>query len=77
MNSEAVSTIGILESFHNEQLQNTGVVIEKGTSIYIPIHYDPQYFPDPYKFDSERFSEENKRNIPSCVYYPFEEGPHE
>nr|NP_001352309.1 cytochrome P450 6k1-like [Cyphomyrmex costatus] len=55
------------------------LVIEKGTPIYIPmlgLHYDPEYFPNPEKFDPERFSEENKCNMPSCIYFPFGDGPH-
>lgn len=55
------------------------LVIEKNTPIYISMlgmHYDPEYFPDPDKFDPERFNEENKRNILSGTYFPFGEGPH-
>ncbi|XP_011175846.1 cytochrome P450 6k1 [Solenopsis invicta] len=55
------------------------LVIEKGTPIYISmlgLHYDPEYFPNPNKFDPERFNEENKRSRPACVYFPFGEGPH-
>lgn len=55
------------------------LVIEKGTPVYISmlgLHYDPEYFPNPSKFDPERFNEENKRNRPPCVYFPFGEGPH-
>jgi len=55
------------------------LVIEKGTPVYISmlgLHYDPAYFPNPNKFDPERFNEENKRNRPPCVYFPFGEGPH-
>lgn len=40
------------------------------------MHYNPDYFPDPESFDPERFTEENKRDRPSCVYLPFGEGPH-
>lgn len=61
------------------KVPDSDMVIKKGTPVYIPMlgfHYDPQYFPNPYEFDPERFSEENKRNIPSCVYFPFGEGPH-
>ncbi|XP_015600259.1 cytochrome P450 6k1 [Cephus cinctus] len=61
------------------KLPGTDLIVEKGTPVYIPLqglHYDPQYFPDPEKFDPERFSEENKKNIPPCVYMPFGEGPH-
>jgi len=61
------------------QIPNFNLVLEKDTPIYIPmlaLHYDPEYFPNPEKFDPERFNEDNKRNIPSCVYFPFGDGPH-
>jgi len=60
------------------KVPNSDFIIEKDTPIYISmsgIHYDPEYYPDPYKFDPERFTEENKRNRPPCVYFPFGEGP--
>ncbi|XP_053683474.1 cytochrome P450 9e2-like [Sabethes cyaneus] len=53
-------------------------VIDKGTSILIPIHAlhrDARYFPDPEKFDPERFSEANKANINLGAYIPFGTGP--
>ncbi|KAF5275809.1 hypothetical protein FQA39_LY06669 [Lamprigera yunnana] len=56
----------------------TGLVIEKGTPVIISqlgLHLDPKYFPDPQKYDPERFSEENKHKIPNYVYLPFGDGP--
>ncbi|KAJ8728454.1 hypothetical protein PYW08_016839 [Mythimna loreyi] len=53
-------------------------IIRKGTPIMIPIfgfHRDPQYYPNPTKFDPERFSEENKHKIPMFAYMPFGVGP--
>lgn len=56
----------------------TPVLIEVGTAIIIPtyaLHHDPEYFPDPEKFDPERFSDENKQNIKPYAYQPFGIGP--
>ncbi|EFA09142.1 cytochrome P450 9D4 [Tribolium castaneum] len=52
--------------------------IEKGVTIIIPfygIHRDPEYFPNPDKFDPERFSDENKAKIVPGTYMPFGVGP--
>ncbi|CAB3239050.1 unnamed protein product [Arctia plantaginis] len=53
-------------------------IIRKGSGVQIPVfafHRDPQYFPNPDKFDPERFSEENKHNIHPLKYMPFGIGP--
>lgn len=52
--------------------------IEKDDLVWIPIysvHRDPNYFPDPNRFDPERFSDENKNNIKQFSYLPFGIGP--
>jgi cytochrome P450 family 6 len=57
---------------------NGTVMLPKGTAVYIPIfalHYDPQYYSEPGKFDPERFNEEDKQNRPNYAYLPFGEGP--
>ncbi|PSN51918.1 hypothetical protein C0J52_12804 [Blattella germanica] len=54
------------------------VIIPAGTAVYIPLlglHYDPEYYPDPEKFNPERFSEENKQKRPGLTYLPFGDGP--
>lgn len=35
------------------------------------IHYDPEMYENPEKFDPERFSDENKHKIKSRSYIPF------
>lgn len=59
-------------------IPDTDVVIEKGTKVLISIlglHHDPEYFPEPEKFDPDRFSDENKHNIRPFTYLPFGDGP--
>ncbi|KAM3966419.1 cytochrome P450 9e2-like isoform 1-T3 [Aphomia sociella] len=53
-------------------------IIRKGEGLVIPafaFHRDPNFFPDPLKFDPERFSEENKHKIQPFSYMPFGIGP--
>ncbi|KAK4876461.1 hypothetical protein RN001_012883 [Aquatica leii] len=59
------------------KIPNSDVTIEKGIPMYISLwslHYDENYFPEPTKFDPERFSPENKSNIHPYTYMPFGEG---
>ncbi|XP_034833639.1 cytochrome P450 6k1-like [Maniola hyperantus] len=54
------------------------LTIKAGTPVYvngIGMHYDPDYFPDPDKFDPNRFLPENEKNIKPYTYMPFGEGP--
>lgn len=60
------------------KVPDTDVVLPKGSEVLIPVlglHKDPEYFPNPEKFDPDRFSLENKKTRPSCTYLPFGEGP--
>ncbi|XP_055905767.1 probable cytochrome P450 6a21 [Eupeodes corollae] len=52
--------------------------IDKGTLIFIPIeaiHSNPDIYPNPTKFDPERFSPEEKAKREALAYLPFGEGP--
>lgn len=62
------------------RMTNTdGTVVELTTddaiwyAIY-GIHTDAKYWPEPEKFDPERFNDENRRNIKPCTYLPFGNG---
>jgi cytochrome P450 len=39
-------------------------------------HHDPAHWPDPERFDPDRFLPEQVASRPREVYYPFGEGPH-
>lgn len=55
------------------------LVLEKGTPVYISsmgLQYESQYFPEPNKYDPERFNDENRKNLKPYTYLPFGEGPH-
>ncbi|XP_059172334.1 cytochrome P450 3A24-like [Physella acuta] len=54
------------------------VTIPKGAGVIIPIFAvltDPKHYPDPEKFDPERFSEENKAKRDPMAFMPFGYGP--
>lgn len=54
------------------------ITMKEGQQFWIPIyglHMDPKYFPDPEKFDPERYNEENVSKIVPGSYIPFGVGP--
>jgi cytochrome P450 family 9 len=56
----------------------TKVQLNVGDGILVPagaLHRHPTYWPDPDKFDPERFSDVNKGNIVPFTYMPFGLGP--
>lgn len=60
------------------KIPDTDIVLEKGTSVIIPIkaiHWDEKVYEDPWVFDPERFSEENKLKRHQYAFIPFGEGP--
>lgn len=60
------------------KIPDDNIILTKGTKIIIPvygIHYDEEFYPNPNKFDPERFSEEMKRKRNPYTYLPFGEGP--
>ncbi|CAH2232139.1 jg20814 [Pararge aegeria aegeria] len=54
------------------------VTIKAGTPVYvnsIGMHYDPDYFPDPEKFEPDRFLPQNEKDTKPYTYMPFGHGP--
>lgn len=56
----------------------TTTTIQKGRKIFIPvygIHHDPEYYPEPEKFDPDRFTENSIQKRHSMAFLPFGNGP--
>ncbi|GIX66982.1 cytochrome P450 4V2 [Caerostris extrusa] len=62
----------------SEEISICGYTIPKRTTVIVApffVHRDEDVFPDPEKFDPERFLPENSLHIPECAYIPFSAGP--
>lgn len=54
------------------------IEMNEGDGIWIPVlglHRDPEHFPEPDRFDPERFSDDRKGSIQPFTYLPFGSGP--
>ncbi|XP_055684920.1 probable cytochrome P450 6a23 [Lutzomyia longipalpis] len=52
--------------------------VKKGMRVFLPIygfHHDPEYYPNPEKFDPDRFTKESIAARPQYTYFPFGDGP--
>ncbi|GIX90354.1 cytochrome P450 4V2 [Caerostris extrusa] len=61
----------------SEDISICGHSIPKRTTVIVSpflVHRDEDVFPDPEKFDPERFLPENSSHIPDCAYIPFAAG---
>jgi cytochrome P450 len=60
------------------KVPGTDFTLKKGEGIVVPIfglHHDPDIYPEPEKFDPERFSPENKHKINPYAFLAFGQGP--
>lgn len=72
-NNRYVNKPYVLENVDGHKIQ-----LNVGDAVWFPVqglHMDAKYFPNPEKFDPDRFSDENKHNIGSSIYIPFGLGP--
>ncbi len=62
------------KSSEDYKIAGTDLVIPKDTQLFIPIYAiqrDPDIYPNPDKYDPERFSPENKRDRHHMAWIPF------
>jgi cytochrome P450/ubiquinone/menaquinone biosynthesis C-methylase UbiE len=55
-----------------------GYAIKTGSIVAINpyvMHHDPRFFPDPFRFDPDRWTDEQRRTRPKYAYFPFGGGP--
>ncbi|GFS38225.1 hypothetical protein TNIN_394601 [Trichonephila inaurata madagascariensis] len=60
------------------KLGNTGITIPKGMIVTIPtyaMHRDPEIYPNPEKFEPDRFTSEERAKRDMYAYLPFGAGP--
>lgn len=61
-----------------KDLEIDGYRLRKGEAAIISpyvLHYRPDYFPQPYEFDPERFTPEREKQLPRYAFLPFGAGP--
>lgn len=62
----------------NLEVDGRIIRIEKGSQLWAPFHcyhHDPEIYPEPHKFNPERFNEENRSKINPAYFVPFGSGP--
>ncbi|HEY7472533.1 MAG TPA: cytochrome P450 [Gemmatimonadota bacterium] len=68
-------------SFGREALADDEILgwrVPAGTTLFVfpwVLHRDPRLFPDPLRFDPDRWSADFERALPRCAYLPFGAGP--
>lgn len=68
----------VTKAYDLKSSDGTEIHLERDDGIWVPIfgfHLDEKYFPNPEKFDPERFNDQNKQNIKQEAYIPFGMGP--
>lgn len=61
-----------------DKYQIKGITLEKDTVVIVPayaIHHHPDYYPNPEKYNPDRFMPENKHLLVPYTYMPFGQGP--
>jgi cytochrome P450 family 6 len=66
----------IRQSARDYKVAGSDLTIPKGTTVMVPVYCfqnDPEYYPEPEKFDPERFRDENSAKRHPMTFMPFGE----
>jgi len=69
----------VLKRVAKKTFEYNGYTIKKDEHVMIPMvltHFLPEFFPDPYKFDINRYSPERNEHRQASIYAPFGLGTH-
>lgn len=78
MRKYPVTPILVRQCHKDYKVPDSDITIPRGTKVQIPVyslHHDPKYYPDPERFDPDRFTEEEKGQRYPYTYLPFGDGP--
>lgn len=71
-------TVYAMDRTTTKDLEIGGYTVPKGKTIFVSpwcMHHDPRYFPDPFTFDPDRWTPEEKAKRPRYSFFPFGGGP--
>lgn len=80
LRTTSIDSRGVRVTTSDTTIPFTDIHVPKGTTIHIPfyvVHFDKNNWPEPMKFDPERFLPEHKDTIKPCTYLAFGAGPRE
>jgi cytochrome P450 len=72
-------TWALIPRVATERVTIGGYELPKGAWVYIypwVLHHDARFFPEPERFDPDRFAADRLDTIPQHAYIPFGAGPH-
>ncbi|KAI7693639.1 hypothetical protein SSS_06904 [Sarcoptes scabiei] len=72
------ATLLMRQASEDYYIKEYDITVEKNNDVMIPvyaIHHDPEYYPDPERYDPERFMPENRHKLVPYTYLPFGGGP--
>ena len=71
-------TVYAMDRSTTKDIEVGGYTVPKGKTIFVSpwcMHHDPRYYPEPFRFDPDRWTPEEKEKRPRYAFFPFGGGP--